>query len=185
MKKFFLFILILLFLGTTYGQDLTIKKGTQNVPAIKVDDKIWHAKIDGEDFLLLPRATVDSLTKKILKQKVIIEHHESVMAANDSLIKKYENFEQRADMHIQDQKLLIKTADSLYVGYKGLYKDLKRVVGLSTFAIIGGTGLVNLPGRSWQPVASIGLGYHRWQAQYQLGSDYHEIIVGFRWNLGF
>jgi hypothetical protein len=184
MNKFILLLIIFLS-WQIYGQDLIIKKNSQNIPAVKVDEKIWHAKIDGEEFLLIPRATVDSLTKKILKQKAIIEHHESVMAANDSLIKKYENFEQRADTHIQDQKLLIKTADSLYVGYKGLYKDLKRVVGFSTFAIIGGTGLVNLPGRSWQPVASVGLGYHRWQAQYQLGSDYHEIIVGFRWNLGF
>lgn len=185
MKKLFLIILLLFLSWTIYAQDLIIKRNTQSIPAVKVDEKIWHATIDGEEFFLLPRATVDSLTKKIFKQKAIIEHHETVMAVTDSLIKKYENFEQRANTHIQDQKLLISVADSLYIGYKELYKDLKQVVGISTYSLIGGVGLVNPPGRNWQPVGSLGVGYYNWQAQYQFGNDYHGIIVGFRWNLGF
>jgi hypothetical protein len=185
MKKLWLFFFIIGITISVFGQDLVVKRGDENLQAIKVGDKIWLLRMDGEEYFILQRSSVDSLTKKIAIQKATIERHEKVLAINDSLLNKYKNFEQAADMHISNQKKLIATADSLFKGYKSLYSDLKRAVGLSTYSLIPGVGLVHTPGNKWRPVGSIGVGYYNWLAQYQFGKDYYGVLVGFHWSLGF
>lgn len=184
MKKLWIGIFIISSAISAFGQDLVVKHGTENLPAIKVDDKIWLLRMDGEEYLILQRGTVDSLTKKIAVQKAIIARHEKVLAINDTLLNKYTNFEQAADTHISNQKKLIVTADSLFKGYKSLYSDLKRALGLSTYSLVPGVGLVHTPENKWRPVGSIGVGYYNWLAQYQFGKDYYGVLVGFRWSFG-
>ena len=107
MKKLWLFFFIIGITISVFGQDLVVKRGDENLQAIKVGDKIWLLRMDGEEYFILQRSSVDSLTKKIAIQKATIERHEKVLAINDSLLNKYKNFEQAADTHISNQKKLI------------------------------------------------------------------------------
>ncbi|RME01784.1 MAG: hypothetical protein D6814_00850 [Calditrichaeota bacterium] len=164
---------------------MVLKRGGESIPVVQVDEKIWLVKLDGEDFFLIQRSVVDSLTKKIAIKSAIIEHHEKVIATQDMLLKQYEAFEKAAREHIETQKALITTADSLFRGYKSLYKDAKKLLGLSNYAILFNVGLVDPPGGSWRPVGAVGVGINRWQAQYQFGSDFRGVLVGVRWSFGF
>lgn len=178
-------VFLLICIGiTAHAQDLIVKRGNENLQAAKVDDKIWLLRMDGEQYFILQRSTVDSLTKKIAMQKAIITRHEKVLAVHDTLLNKYTFFEQAADKHISTQNKLITTADSLYNGYKSLYSDLKRAVGLSTYSLIPGVGLIHTPANKWRPIGAIGVGYYNWLAQYQFGKDYYGILIGFRWSFG-
>lgn len=167
------------------AQSMKLIRGNEAFPISKIEENIWLVQIDGEDYLILPRSKVDSLTKKVLTQKAIIERHEKVLAAQDSLLKKYESFNLAAKEHIATQEKLIQKADSLYVGYKSLYNDLKKAIGLFRFGLTAGIGLVNPPEISWRPVGSLGITIDNWHAQYQFGKNYSGLIVGIRWPFGF
>jgi len=184
MRKIFYALLFISISITAHAQDLVVKRGNEMLQAAKVDEKIWLLQMDDEQYYILQRSTVDTLTKRIAILKAVNTRHEKVLAANDSLLKKYTHFEQAADEHIATQSKLITTADSLYKGYKSLYSDLKRAVGLSTYSLIPGVGLVHTPENKWRPVGSIGIGYYSWLAQYQFGKDYYGFLVGFRWSSG-
>jgi hypothetical protein len=184
MRKLCIVIFIISVAISVFGQDIVVKRGDENLQAIKVDDKIWLLRMDGEEYFILQRSTVDSLTKKIQIQQATITRHEKVLAINDTLLNKFSNFEQSANTQISTQKKLVATADSLFKGYKSLYSDLKRAVGLSTYSLVPGVGLVHTPANKWRPVGSIGVGYYNWLAQYQFGKDYYGVLVGFRWSFG-
>ena len=172
--------------AVVYGQNLIIVRGAENFQADKVDEKIWLLNMDSEEYFIMQRNTVDSLTKKINIQKALINRHEKVLTSQDSLLRKYEAFETTANEHITTQKKLITTADSLLTGYKSLYTDLKRVIGLSSFALVPGIGLgYDTSEKNWKPLGSIGLGCQNYLVQYQIGKDYHGIWIGYRWSLGF
>lgn len=171
--------------AVAHAQDLVVKRGNESMTAAKVDEKIWLVRLDGEDYFILQRSTVDTLTKRIALKDAVIERHEKVLAAKDTLLVKYAAFEQKANAHIDTQKKLITTADSLYRGYKSLYTDFKRFAGLSNYALAVGIGLADLPGNAWKPMFSLGGGYRNWQAQYQFGKDYRGIVVGYRLPFGF
>ena len=185
MRSIFGIVGIIGLCAVAHAQDLVVKRSNESLPATKVDDKIWLVRLDGEDYFILQRSTVDSLTKKVAIKNAIIERHEKVLAVKDTLLAKYTAFEQKANAHIDTQKKLITTADSLYLGYKSLYKDFKRFVGLSNYALTAGIGLADLPGNAWKPMFSLGGGYRNWQAQYQFGKDYRGIVVGYRLPFGF
>lgn len=186
MQKTLFGILILVMCTSGFGQEIAITRDGEMLPATKGATKLWHVQMDGEDFFLLQRSKVDGLTRKIDSLKAVNERHEKVLAAYDSLLKKYATFEESANEHIDTQKALIQTADSLFTGYKSLYTDLKKVVGLSTFSLATGVGWVLPPGEpNSRPVGAVGLGYQNWIGMYQFGKDFHGVTVYYRLPLGF
>lgn len=77
------------------------------------------------------------------------------------------------------------TADSLYTGYKGLYKDLKRLYDINTFSITPGIGIVNIPDINPQVnlVFNLGFEYQKVNLNALLGKKYQGLTVGYR--IGF
>ena len=179
MRGLFCGILVVCVGAVSYSQDLTVRRGAETLTATKVDDKIWLLRMDGEEYFILQRSTVDTLTKRIAIKDAVIERHEKVLAAQDTLLGKYATFENAANQHIAVQKALIDTAETLYTGYKSLYNDLKKVIGLTSFAVTGSFGLVDPPGGSVRPVAAIGVSFQHWLAQYQFGKDFKGVMVGY------
>lgn len=167
------------------AQPLEVRRGTETLPTRMVDDGLWHVQIDGQSYFLLKQSVVDTLTKKIAQKDAIIARHEAVLAAQDTLLAKYRAYERAANTHIDTLEALALVADTLYRGYKGLYTDLKKLIGFSTFALQAGLGVASLPDSNVRLVGTVGLGYRDWWAQAQLGRGYQGVTVGIRWPFGF
>lgn len=188
--KPFVFALMLLFFFSICvelsAQDLIIKRGDQNIAGRKIDDDNWLFSIEGESFLLMKKVQLDTLVKKYKLLENDLDRTKKVIAAKDTLLEAFSSYEIRAESHIATQKQLINTADSLYVGYKGLYNDLKKMLGLtSTFSVVGGFGVIDPPNAGWRPVVSAGFGVGNWIGQFQLGKDYKGLFFGAQLPLGF
>ncbi|NOX36698.1 MAG: hypothetical protein GXO78_04095 [Calditrichaeota bacterium] len=171
--------------GLALAQTVVIHVDQRRYPAQEIEPGIWYVQLEEQEYFLIPRATVDSLTKKIKLLKAKITRDSAVIAALDSLLDRYETYQTAADRHIQLQRQLLQTADSLYRGYKGLYRDAKKLIGWSPFSLNVGLGLARFPEDRWRPIGSVGVGYRNWQAYYQMGSDYRALVIGIRWPLGF
>ncbi len=167
------------------AQEMAIVRDGVRIQGRKIDDTTWLFNVGGQEFLLMQKSWVEALSKKVELLENDLTRSEKVIAAKDTLLKRFETYEQKADAHIEVQKELINTADSLYTGYKSLYHDLKKIAGLSTFALTAGVGLIDPPGASWRPVGSLGVGINNWMAQFQFGKEYRGLVVGVRWPVGF
>ena len=176
---------LLALVPATAGQPLEIRRSGETLPTENKGDGLWHVQIDGEDYFLLKKSMVDTLTKRIAQKDAIIARHEAVLAAQDTLLAHYATFEEAANTHIDTLEALVVVADTLYRGYKGLYTDLKKLIGFSTFALHGGVGVANLPDDDVRLVGTLGLGYREWWAQAQIGRGYQGFTVGIRWPFGF
>ncbi len=159
------------------AQELVLLRGNERLPLTRVDTTSWSVELDGELYLLLPKEVVQTLTKKIRLLQNDVERYTRILAAKDSLLAAFGDFQSKAEKHIETQEELISTADSLYTGYKSLYKDLKRLAGLSTIWLSAGVGLVDPPGGSWRPVGSLGLGFNNWTASFEFGKSYRGISM--------
>lgn len=167
------------------AQELTLVRGDKTIPGRQIDAESWEFQLDGESYLLVKRAWVQEMARMIEILQSDTARYREILAAKDTLLQKFETFQQKADEHIEVQQRIIKTADTLYTGYKDLYHDLKRLYGLSNFALMAGVGVIDPPGGSWRPVGSIGLGINNWVTQFQIGDDYKGLVVGLRWPFGF
>jgi hypothetical protein len=181
MKRVMIMACLLGVQAASTAQDLVVQRGANTFRAVKVDEKVWLLQLDGEEYFIIQRSTIDTLTKRIAIKDAVIARHEKVIAAQDTLLRVYAGFEQAANVHIENQKQLITVADSLYTGYKSLYSDLKDLIGLTNLALTASVGLADTPDSNWRPIGSIGLGYNRWLAQYQFGKDFKGLLVGFHW----
>jgi len=171
--------------STLWAQEITLTKDGSSLPVHQVRENVWLVDIDDSDFYLLPRDVVDRLTETIDSLSAVVDHRDTVIAIKDTLLQRYSSFERKASAHIETQQQLIQTADSLYIGYKSLYRDLKRAVGLSTFSLTAGVGWVDPPATRSRPTASVGFGYQNWVALYQVGKNLHGLSVLYRLPLGF
>lgn len=171
---------MLFVLGESSSQELTVIRNDQQLPVNRIEDRFWHIEMEDEDYYLLERSAVETLAKRIDSLKAVVEHREAVIAAQETLLVAYEVFEKRAGEHINVQREMIATADSLFHGYRSLYNDMKQLIATPGFGLSGGLGLVYLEEDVWRPVGMLGIQYHRWQVQYQIGRRYHGLILGFR-----
>jgi hypothetical protein len=184
MKSIYLLILLVsmfLPLAALAQPTATLMIGNQQITGRQLDAETWEFIINGEPFLLLKKNVVADLAKKIELLENDKTLSEKIIAAKDTLIRNFENYQQQADRHIEIQQKLIATADSLYSGYKSLYSDLKKITGLNTFSLTAGVGLIDPPGASWRPVGSLGVGINNYLAQFQFGKEYKGLVVGVRW----
>ncbi len=190
MRRYIYILVILCTAPYIEAQQLTVRYQGQTVPVRQVSDNSWEITLDETPFILLPKENLAALAKKAELQQAEIERHEKVIAALNNTIEKYEEYRKAADQHINTQKALINTADSLYTGYKSLYQDLKRFAGLTPLAIIGGAGVINPPSTQhgsvecWGVVGSLGVRYQNWIGQYQFGRGYQGFMVGFQYSFG-
>ena len=171
--------------GLALAQTVVVNVDQRRFPARELEPGIWYVQLDGEEYLLIPRATVDSLTMKIDLLNAKIARDSEVLVVLDSLLRRYQTFQAMADQHIQLQRQLLQAADSLYRGYKGLYRDAKKLIGWSPFSMNLGVGVARFPGDHWRPIGSLGVGYRNWQAHLQIGNDYRALIIGMQWSPGF
>ncbi|MFQ5602816.1 MAG: hypothetical protein ACE5HS_06065 [bacterium] len=185
MKTGILFIYLMATISLAAAQELIIQRGDQSFPVEKRTANLWYVQMDGKDYYLMERRIADRRSKIIDSLKAVIERHEKVLAINDTLLAKYSTFEKNANEHIAAQKELLSTADSLYLGYKAIYNDLKKAIGWTTFSLTGGVGWADPPESRSRPMVSLGVGFQNWIALYQVGKNYNGLSVLYRLPLGF
>jgi hypothetical protein len=164
-----------------HAQQLTLTGNNMIVTGNQVDKNSWYFDMNDSVMILMNMKDFNKLIAEIEYLRADTAKTRRIIDVNNDLISKYENYEAKADSHIVVQEKLIDTADSLYKGYKDLYSDLKKIYGISTFSLIPGVGLLDLPSEDRRTfVGSIGVEYNKWQGQFQLGKNYKAIVVGLR-----
>ena len=188
MRRWNAVVLSLCLLGAARAQPLTVSyQGTTYTAAadeMKIDgrtEKIWYFSMQGSEYLILEKSTFLSLLKNLEKQRQILETCEQKLAVQEVLLESYEKFEKTANRHIETQTRLIENLDSLYVGYRELYQDLKGILGLSRLSFMASLGLIDPPVASIRPAAMLGMSVGTWQAYVQFGQSFRGFHVGFRW----
>ncbi|MCK4662354.1 MAG: hypothetical protein KAT68_05785 [Bacteroidales bacterium] len=104
----------------------------------------------------------------------------TIIKAKDELIAVFENYEKKADIHIVTQDSLINLADTLYLGYKGLYNDLKSIADIKTFSVLLGAGLNKYNQNNPGYIFDAGFEYNKIQLNYQFGNKYNGLTMRYR-----
>ncbi|MDZ7740371.1 MAG: hypothetical protein U5Q03_01065 [Bacteroidota bacterium] len=140
----------------------------------------WIFENETDSIIALPKATYETLLKKYRLMEAELERNESIIQAKDELIAAFENYEDKADAHILVQDSLVTMADTLYKGYKDLYRDLKKIMGIRTFSLSIGGGLHRLKSQDPAFLLDAGVEYNMMQMSYQLGKDYNGVVFRYR-----
>ncbi len=184
MKGILLFLIMMTF--PLSAQSIFIQKGTTRQIAQPLGNGMYATQLDGQAYLLMPKATVDSLLKQVEILNTQNERYTRVLAAKDSLLRAYKNFERHAQQYIAVQKQLLFVADSLYNGYKNLYRDARALIGYGKYALWGQVTLARMGTPAvWQALGSVGIGYQNWMVGYQFGNQFQGVSVGIRWPVGW
>jgi len=180
MKKYYILLLLSILTYTSQAQDVKLVINGSEYRGIKIEE----GKIDFPDAnsILMP---TDALVRilKDLKFLKVVAHEDSIkLAAKDRIIAAYESFEKGADTLVRNQRLMIKTADSLYTGYKSLYSDLKKLCRINSFSVTPGVGLVNI--QDYTPsvnlVLNVGFEYNKINLNALAGRKFQGLSVGYR-----
>ena len=177
---------MLVLIGALGAQSVIVQKGNVQHLAQPLGQGMYATQLDGQSYLLIPESMVDSLLQRIELLQAEQQRQQRIIAAKDSLLKAYQNVEERARQYIAVQQQLLHVADSLYVGYKQLYKDARALIGYGKYALWGQVSLARLGNpASWQALGSVGIGFQNWMVGYQFGTQFQGISVGIRWPVGW
>lgn len=144
---------------------------------------IWAFSMQEKDYMILEQSVVVQLLQTLAKHKDSLRTCQKKLAVKDSLLNSYEKFEEAANRHIETQKEVIQKMDTLYLGYKGLYEDLKGVLGIGTkrISFMMNLGVVDPPAAGARPAAMVGLSVGPWLSHFQFARSFRGFYVGVRW----
>ena len=179
MKHYLIFIFTFLVLTLNAQENKLVIEGVEHLGT-----RVNNGMIDFEsaNAILVPTETLKKIFAD-LKYYQILAHEDSIKIAEfKKIIETSENFEKNADSLINNHRELIKSADSLYIGYKDLYFDLKKLYDISTFSITPVLGLVNIPDidQKIRLGFSFGLQRRKTNLNVLLGKKYQGLTFGYR-----
>ncbi len=184
--RFILAVLFWCVTGLSAQTGMVLQRGNSQQPLHYLGEGMYSVAFEDTTFLIIPKATVDSLLKKIAVLQAQNRRLERVVAAKDSLLNAYETFEINVRRYVTQQQQLLQMADSLFMGYKSLYKDAKALVGYGRYALWGQVTIARLGEPvAWKPLGSVGIGFRNWMIGYQFGQSFQGISVGIRWPVGW
>ncbi|MDX1619009.1 MAG: hypothetical protein R3224_09505 [Balneolaceae bacterium] len=168
-KTFSSFLCLMLFFGAASFAQTRITIEGKTINGREARENIWVFEDSEDSLITIRRQMYRDLTQKIRELQLEGERLEKIIQAKDELIEAFENYEGAADAHIRTQAELIETADSLYLGYKDLYRDLKSIYGINTVSLLLGTGAFNFDRTEWNAVGSVGVAYKRYEGTVDFG----------------
>jgi hypothetical protein len=177
--KNYIAIIVSLLWRTTYAQttSITIQDNTING---REHSSGWIFENETDSIVALEKSTYQLLIKKYKQLEAQVKRHEEIIKAKDELIAAFENYEKKADVHIHTQDSLLNIADTLYHGYKGLYKDLKSIVDIKTYSVLLGAGVNKYDQNNPGYLFDAGIEYNKIQLSYQFGNNYSGLILRYR-----
>lgn len=180
MKKILLLsTLVLLNTATLVSAQSRITLKGKTISGSEVADEIWIFQNAADTVIAMNYSEYRALNRKIEELSAGQHRLERIIEAKNELIDAFENYEQKADSHIRTQDAMIETADSLYTGYRDLYRDLKSIYGLNTVSLILGAGSFNHDQTRWHPVGNVGVTYKQYQGifEFGIGESYKGFLV--------
>ncbi len=174
MKRNLIVITYCFLVSCLLGQNNITLNGVR-INGEEVDNNIWVFQNNQDTIIALKFEEYKALNKKIEELLAAHEWLDSIIIAKNELIAAFEDYEEKADTHIDVQSKLINVGDSLYLGYKSLYNDLRSIYGMQTFSVILGSGAYNYDKNSWKPYLDVGVAYKNFQGNYQFGKEFKGI----------
>ncbi len=166
---------------SVFTQELTIKVGSNSIPATKVEDA-WTFKLEGVDYIIVRATEYGALSQKLEEAKAQLENRQAIIAAKDTMIASCQAFRSAAETHVATLNAANQVCDSLYRGYKALYQDCKELVGLTSFGFAVGAGWTKWGGEPGRVGISAGAFLDRFELLGLVGDGHWGIVGTVRWN---
>lgn len=175
MQRLFFLLAGLMGALSLYAQDVTLRLAAKTIHGSQVNEQSWYFQDQEDTIIAVSYQVYAELVRQSEEQAAELVMLSEKLQAQDRLINQYEAYESAANSHIEVQKQMISKADSLYIGYRDLYGDLKKLYGRNTFSLIPGVGYMREG-----VFGSVGLGYKNLQGHFHFSDDYRGVLVGYR-----
>ncbi len=185
MKWFWGWGCLAILFSVTHAQELECALDGQALQVQEIKQDYWSVFIGEQEYLLLKKDTLNKLVEDARINQVNVEKLEKDLQAMRTYIAQLEKETEAAAKHIADLRALAENQKQLNEEYRGLNEDLKKLAGLSRFAVVLSGGLADLPNDDYSPLGAVGFEYQKWTAQLLLGDDYKGFTVGIRLPFGF
>ncbi len=176
---FFLFLFLFLCLSSALGQSMVLQRGSEKFPVRELPDGGKSVVIDGRTYFLVTKEDLSALSAESEALRALVTKNDTLFAKHDALLARYSHYEDAAETLVTRQESQILKAEQINKAYDDLYQALKRLAGLSPWSIAGGIGVQSIDSDT-RLMASIGIGYQHWVAQYQFAKNYSGVLLGFR-----
>ncbi len=180
MKKYYLILFLFCISYSNMAQNAKLTLNGKEYTGTKIAEGEYDFK--DANLILLPLDTLKKIIAKLKYLKVHVHEDSIKLAEKDKVIAAFDNFVKGADALVKNQRLMIKTADSLYTGYQSLYRDLKKVCRINSFSVTPGVGLVNILdiNPSVNLVFNLGFEYNKINLNALAGRKFQGLTFGYR-----
>lgn len=177
-----LFLYLYLHLSTAFSQSLFLQRGSEKFPVRDLPDGGKSVVIDGRTYFLVAKEDLSALSEESEALRALARKNDTLFAKHDAILARYARYEDAAETLVTRQETQIAQAEKVNKAYDDLYRDLKRLAGMSVWSVTGGIGVQSIDANT-KLMGSLGLGYQHWLAQYQFAKNYRGVLVGFRLGL--
>jgi hypothetical protein len=175
----FLIFFLHLFASFASGQSMVLQRGSEKFPVRELPDGGKSVVIDGRTYFLVAKEDLSALSAESEALRALVTKNDTLFPRHDALLARYSRYEDAAETLVTRQESQILQAETINKAYEYLYQDLKRLAGISPWSIAGGIGVQSFDSDT-RLMASLGIGYQHWVAQYQFAKNYNGVLVGFR-----
>jgi hypothetical protein len=176
---FFLFLFHFLFFSPALAQPMFLQRGTEKFPVRDLPDGGKSVVIDGRTYFLVTKEDLSALSAESESLRALVTKNDTLFAKHDALLARYSRYEDAAETLITRQESQVLQSEKINKAYEDLYRELQRLAGVSPWSIAGGIGVHSFDSDT-RLMASLGIGYQHWIAQYQFAKNYNGVLVGFR-----
>jgi hypothetical protein len=178
----YLFLCLTFCLPSALSQPLFLLRGSEKFPVKELPDGGKSVDIGGRTYFLVAKEDLAALTQESESLRALNARNDSLLAGQSRLLERYAHYEIAADTLVTRQESQIEQSEKIAKTFDEIYRDLKRMAGLSPWSVTAGIG-VRSPDASAKLMGSVGLGYRHWMAEYQFAKNYTGVVVGFRVSL--
>ena len=175
----YLFLFLFLYLSPALAQPMFLQRGSEKFPVRDLPDGGKSVVIDGRTYFLVAKEDLSALSAESEALRALVSKNDTLFAKHDSLLAKYARYEDAAETLVSRQESQVLQAEKINKAYDDLYNELKRLAGVSPWSVAGGIGVQSFDSDT-RLMASLGIGYQHWIAQYQFAKNYNGVLVGFR-----
>ena len=174
----FLFLFLELHLHAS-AQQMFLQRGSDKFTVRDLPDGGRSVVIDGRTYFLVPKEDLSALSAESEALRALVSKNDTLFARHDALLVRYSHYESAAETLVTRQESQIRLAEQINKNYEDLYNEMKRLTGRSSWSVAGGVGVQSFESDT-RLMASLGIGYQHWIAQYQFAKNFNGVLVGFR-----
>ena len=161
------------------AQPMVLQRGSEKFPVRELPDGGRSVTIDGRTYFLVSKEDLSALSAESEVLRAVVNKNDTLFAKHDALLSRYARYEEAAESLVTRQQMQIQQSEAITHAYHDVYEDLKRMAGISPWSLSAGIGVQSFDSDA-RMMASLGIGYQHWVAQYQFASKYNGVLVGFR-----